>query len=76
MRKIAFGTPITIIKGGIKADNTVISYPNQPIKPKAQVTPIITNKSVINVALNDLKKKKKITAVINKAPKTNNKISS
>ena len=51
IKNTAFGTPITIINGGINAVKTVISYPNNPIKPKAHVTPIVTTKSVINVAL-------------------------
>ena len=45
-------------------------------KPKAQQTPIITTKRVINVALKDRKKKKKITAVIPSAPTTKSAISS
>jgi hypothetical protein len=40
----------------------VISYPNHPINPKAQTTPIITTKRVIKVALKERKKKKKIRA--------------
>jgi len=51
IKNTALGTPITIINGGINAVKTVISYPNNPIKPKAHVTPIVTTKSVINVAL-------------------------
>ena len=39
IKKTAFGTPITIINGGINADKTVTSKRNQPIKPNAQVTP-------------------------------------
>ena len=76
MRNTALGTPITIINGGIKADKTVISYPKRPIKPKAQVTPIPTTSKVMNVALNERKKKKKIMAVISKAPTTKIPISS
>mgnify|MGYP000182441890 CR=1 FL=1 len=59
IKKMAFGTPITIINGGIKAIKTVISYLNKPIKPNAQTTPMLTTNSVIAVALKDLKKKKK-----------------
>ena len=52
-----FGIPITMINGGMIAVSTVISYLNNPINPKAQITPIITVHIEINVALKDLKKK-------------------
>ncbi|CAI8417355.1 MAG: Uncharacterised protein [Polaribacter sejongensis] len=64
-----------MIKGGIKADKTVISYPNQPINPKAHTTPVMTTKSVMKVALKERKKKKKITAVMANAPPTKSAIS-
>ena len=72
---MAFGTPITIIKGGISAVNIEISYLNKPIKPKAHITPILTTTIVIKVALKDLKKKKKIKAVIPSAKPKNCTIS-
>ena len=67
---------MTIINGGINAIKTEISYLNNPINPKAQITPILTTKRVINVALMDLKKKKKINAVTAKAKITKRPISS
>ena len=60
IKKIQFGTPITIIKGGIKAVSTVISYPNHPSIPKAHITPIATTIREMNVARKDRKNKKKI----------------
>ena len=57
------GTPMTMIMGGISAVRTVISKPNNPIIPKAHITPITTMDMEINVALYDLKKKKKIRVV-------------
>ena len=55
------GTPITIIRGGIKAVRTVISNCNNPRTPRAHITPVITTDKVINVALYDLKKKEEYT---------------
>ena len=57
------GTPITIISGGINAVKTVISNCNNPRTPRAHITPVITTLKVINVALNDLKKKKNMQIV-------------
>ena len=57
------GTPITIISGGINAVKTVISNCNNPRIPRAHITPVITTLKVINVALNDLKKKKNMQIV-------------
>ena len=65
-----------MIKGGIKAVNTVISYSNKPKIPNAHITPIITVNIAIIVALNDLKKKKNNKEVTNKAAPTNKPISS
>ena len=76
MRKIQLGMPITIIKGGIKAVSTVISYFKRPIIPKVHITPIQTVKSDISVARNDLKKKKKISEVTKRATPMNTPISS
>src|SRR5210317_659088 len=76
MRKIQFGIPITMIKGGIKAVNTVISYSSKPIIPKVHITPISTTTIEINVALQDLKKKKNINEVTPSAAMINFPISS
>ena len=76
IKKIQFGTPITIIKGGIKAVSTVISYPNHPSIPKAHITPIATTIREMNVARKDRKNKKKIRVVIRAAPNTKSPISS
>ena len=57
------GIPITIINGGITAVSTVSSYSRIPIIPKVHITPIHTVQIEIKVALNDLKKKKKIREV-------------
>ena len=65
-----------MIRGGIRAVRTVISYPKSPVKPKVHATPIDTTSKVISVALNDRKNKKKITPVTKSAPKTNSCISS
>ena len=54
----------------------MISYFNKPKKPKVHITPIQTTKSDINVARKDLKKKKKIIDVTNKAASTKRPISS
>ena len=51
---------MTIIKGGIRAVRTVISYSNKPKIPKVHITPITTTQNDIKVALYDRKKKKKI----------------
>ena len=59
IRNIQLGIPITIIRGGISAVNTVISYFNNPKNPNAHITPMITVIIEMNVALYDLKKKKK-----------------
>ena len=63
IRKIQLGIPITIIRGGIMAVNTVNSYSNSPTIPRVHITPIKTVKMEIIVALNDLKNKKKIIDV-------------
>ena len=76
MRKIQLGMPITIIKGGIKAVKTVISYSRKPRIPKVHITPIITTSIDMNVARYDLKKKKKINEVIKIAAIINISISS
>ena len=75
IKYIQFGIPITIISGGINAVKTVISYCNNPIVPKAHITPIKTTNIEITVALIDLKNKKKISAVTKIAIKTKNFIS-
>ena len=62
-----FGIPITIIRGGIIAVNTVNSYSNRPTIPSVHITPIETVKTEIIVALIDLKKRKKIKDVTTKA---------
>ena len=76
IKKIQLGIPITIINGGIKAVKTVISYLRNLRIPKVHITPIQTTINEINVALNDLKKKKKINDVTNNAAPTNRPISS
>ena len=76
IRKIQFGTPITMIIGGISAVRTVISYPNNPIIPNAHITPITTMDMEMKVARYDLKKKKKISVVTSVAATTNKPISS
>ena len=76
IKKIQFGIPITIIRGGIKAVRTVISYPSHPKIPKAHITPTATTIKEIKVALNDLKNRKKMKEVINVAPRINKPISS
>ena len=76
IKKIQFGTPITIIKGGISAVKTVISNSSRPSIPKAHITPVTTTLRVINVARYDLKKKKNINIVTNMAIITNFPISS
>ena len=67
---------MTMIKGGIRAVRTVISYSNNPIIPNVHITPISTTIMDMSVALNDLKKKKKIKDVIPKAARMNFPISS
>ena len=76
IKKTQFGIPITIIKGGISAVKIVISYFNHPKSPKAHITPIRTTNIEMNVALKDLKKRKKIKLVSNIADNTNTPISS
>ena len=76
IRKIQLGTPMTIIKGGIRAVKTVISYPNHPQIPKAHITPMITTNMEMKVALNDLKNRKKIRLVSHMADSTTTPISS
>ena len=76
IKKIQFGIPITIIRGGIKAVKTVISYPIQPNVPRDQATPMSTIIMEMNVARRDLKNKKKINEVTAIAPKTKIPISS
>ena len=76
IKKMQLGTPMTMMMGGISAVSTVISKPNNPIIPKAHMTPITTMDMEINVALYDLKKKKKIRVVTSVAISTNNPISS
>ena len=76
IKKIQFGTPITIIRGGIKAVKTVISNSKNPSIPSAHITPVTTTDKVIKVALYDLKKKKKINIVTIIAITTNFPISS
>jgi len=75
MRKMQFGIPITIKTGGTKAIRIEISYPIKAIEPKEKITPIITTIIEEIVALNDLKNKNKIRAVINKVNKINIEIS-
>ena len=65
-----------MIKGGIKAVNTVISYSNSPKTPNAHITPMITVNIAIIVALKDLKKKKNNKEVTNNAAPTKRPISS
>ena len=76
IKKIQFGIPITIIKGGISAVSMVISYFNHPKTPNAHITPMRTTNKEINVALKDLKKRKKIKLVSNIADITKTPISS
>ena len=76
IKKIQLGIPITIINGGINAVSTVISYLSNPKKPSVHITPIQTTTKEINVALKDLKNKKKISDVTTKAAITNRLISS
>ena len=71
-----FGTPITMINGGIKAVKTVISYSKKPRIPRAHITPVTTTLKVIIVALYDLKKKKNMHIVTTIAIITNFPISS
>ena len=71
-----FGIPITMIRGGIKAVKTVISYPIHPKVPRAQTTPKRTMTMDIKVARMERKNKKKIKEVIPIAPKTKIPISS
>ena len=63
IKKIQLGIPITIIKGGIIAVSTVNSYSKIPTIPSVHITPTETAIIEINVALNDLKNKKKISEV-------------
>ena len=51
IRKIQLGTPMTIIKGGMRAVSTVISYSKEPKIPKVHITPTMTTHIEINVAL-------------------------
>src|SRR6056300_928084 len=76
MRKIQLGIPITMIKGGINAVSTVISYSSNPNTPKDHITQIITTAMEIIVALTLLKKKKNIIEVTPIAPNINKPISS
>ena len=76
MRKIQLGIPITMIKGGINAVSTVISYSSNPSTPKDHITPIITTAMEIIVALTLLKKKKNMMEVTPRAPNINSPISS
>ena len=76
IKKIQLGIPITMIKGGISAVSTVISYFNKPKIPKVHITPIQTTISDMNVARKDLKNKKKIKDVMPKAAPINKLISS
>ena len=75
IRKMQLGIPITIIKGGISAVNTVISYSRIPKIPKVHITPMITTNMEMNVARKDLKKKKKIRDVTKRAAEMNFPIS-
>ena len=82
IRKIQFGIPITIIKGGIRPVRTDISKSpagvliiKSPRIPTVQTTPIITTNNEIKVALKDLKKRKKIIDVIINAKITKVEIS-
>ena len=54
---------MTIIKGGIIAVRTVNSYSKIPTIPKVHITPMQTVIIDINVALKDLKNRKKINEV-------------
>ena len=76
IKKIQFGIPMTIIKGGINAVSTVISYSNKPKIQKVHITPISTTNIEIKVALKDLKKKKNINDVTNSAALIKSPISS
>ena len=67
---------MTIMSGGIKAVSTVISYCNNPKIPKVHMTPTTTTNMEMKVALNDLKKKKKISEVTKMAAKIKMLISS
>tara|TARA_B110000008_G_scaffold90663_1_gene92892 strand:- start:3 stop:269 length:267 start_codon:yes stop_codon:yes gene_type:complete len=69
------GIPITINTGGTRAIKIEISYPNKAILPKERITPITTTIIDEIAALNDLKKKYKINAVIIKVNKINIEIS-
>ena len=62
---------MTITKGGMIAVSTVISYSKSPKSPKAHMTPMITAVMDIKVALNDLKKKKKMREVTRSAANMN-----
>ena len=61
-----FGTPITIISGGINEVNMLIPCPHIAMIPSEKVTPRRTTKKEIAVALTLLRNKKKITIVTNK----------
>lgn len=70
-----FGTPITMINGGINPVRMVILYPNKAMMPIDQMTPISTTSKEKNTTWNDLKNINRIRPVTNKA-RIINKISS
>ena len=65
-----------MIRGGINAVRTVISYFKSPSIPKAHITPISTTHMEISVARTLRKKKKKIKEVTIRAAAMNIPISS
>jgi hypothetical protein len=58
-----FGTPITIINGGIKAMRIESLYPTNAMLPMAQTTEIKTTMLQIKIAFS-VRKKKKINAEV------------
>ena len=65
-----------MMRGGIKAVRTVISYFSNPRIPKVHITPIHTTINEMKVARKDLKNKKKIKEVTPKAKPMKRPISS
>ena len=57
IKNIQFGIPMTMIRGGISAVSTVISYSRRPKIPKVHITPIITTNIEMNVARYERKNK-------------------
>ena|SRR6185369_7875162 len=63
IRKIQFGKPMTMIKGAISPDRTVILYPNSSMIPIDQTTPITTTINEKKTVVSVLKNIHKIIAV-------------